>query len=86
MQDILVQAAVKAAKIRTGRPKNRKEPITEKMMVKIFKTFETDKFLGNLRFILTCMLQIHAFLRSLDLLKIKRKHVTIHKKHFALFI
>ena len=82
----LVVNIFKAAKRRLARPVIKKEPITSELLSKMFQTLYSPGNIKNQRTICACLLAFSAFLRSEELLKLKRSDILINSVYMSVFI
>lgn len=74
----LVTNILGAAKRRLAKPVQKKEPISSELLSKMFHTLYGQGNIKNQRTICTCLLAFSGFLRSEELLKLKRSDTLIN--------
>ena len=82
-----VQLAYEGAKrLAKKAPGNKKDPMTSKMIQKIFEHYGKDPSLKVKRFLLVCILGFAGFFRTDEMLGIKVSHISFHESHMAVFL
>ena len=82
----LVSNILEAAKRRLAKPVCKKEPITPDLLDKMYKSLFNDGNVKNQRIICACLLAYAGFLRSSELLNIRRCDITIFGTYMSVFI
>ena len=82
----LVTNILGAAKRRLAKPVQKKEPITSELLSKMFHTLYVQGNIKNQRTICVCLLAFSGFLRSKELLKLKRSDILINSVYMSVFI
>ena len=82
----LVINVLDGAKRRLAKPVNKKEPITNELLSKMFHSLYEPGNIKNQRTICACLLGYCGFLRSEELLKLKRSDVFINSTYMSVFI
>lgn len=82
----LVINILDAAKRRLAKPVQKKEPITCELLSKMFHSLYIPGNVKNQRTICACLLGYSGFLRSEELLKLKRTDVLIYTTYMSVFI
>ena len=82
----LVVNILDAAKRRLSKPVSKKEPITRELLSKMFHTLYSPGNIKNQRTICACLLAFAGFLRSDELLKLKRSDIVINSVYMSVFI
>ena len=82
----LVINILDAAKRRLSKPVQKKEPITSELLFKMFHSLYAEGNIKNQRTICACLLAFSGFLRSEELLKLKRSDILINIVYMSLFI
>ena len=82
----LVKNVLEAAKRRLGKSVRKKEPITIALLSKMYKALFEERNLKNQRTICACLLAYSGFLRSEELLKLRRSDILFHTEYMSVFI
>ena len=82
----LVVNLLESSKRKLSKPVNKKEPISVNMLQDLYNRLFIEGHAKNQRIICACLLAFAGFLRSSELLKIRRSDVLFDKTHLSLFI
>ena len=82
----LVINVLDGAKRRLAKPVDKKEPITNELLSKMFHSLYKPGNIKNQRTICACLLGYCGFLRSEELLKLKRTDVLVNSTYMSVFI
>jgi integrase len=83
---MLVKNILEDAKRRLSKSVVKKEPGTPELLLKMFNSLYREKNVKNQRIICACLLAYAGFLRSEELLKIKRSDIVFHSTYINVFI
>ncbi|ESP03435.1 hypothetical protein LOTGIDRAFT_171372 [Lottia gigantea] len=83
---LLVKNISESAKRRLSRPIVKKRPVTVQMLTDMYKRLFSFNNLKNQRIIALCLLSYAGFLRSVELLNIKRSDIVINDTYLAIFL
>ena len=81
----LVSNILESAKRKLAKPISKKEPITSELLDKMYTRLFSDGNVKNQR-ICACLISYAGFLRSNELLNIKRCDILIYNTHMSIFI
>ncbi|XP_052253990.1 uncharacterized protein LOC127860151 [Dreissena polymorpha] len=82
----LVINMLEAAKRRLAKPVNKKEPMTVDLLQQMYTHMYVENDVMNQRFICICLLSYAGFLRSAEVLKLRRSDVCINSSYLSVFI
>ena len=82
----LVINVLEAAKRRLAKPVNKKEPMTVDLLQQMYTHMYVENDVMNQRFICICLLSYAGFLRSAEVLKLRRSDVCINSSYLSVFI
>ena len=82
----LVKNILEAGKRRLSRPIRKKEPMTVSLLEKVFQSLYKDHNLHSQRTICALLLSFAAFLRSNELLNLRRCDIIIYPMYMSVFI
>lgn len=82
----LVHNILEAAKRKLSRPVKKKEPITSELLSKMYYALYEHKNVKNQRTICACLLAFAGFLRSEELLKLRRSDFIVNSVYMSVFI
>ena len=82
----LVKNVVEGGKRKLAKPVHKKEPMTVELLQKMFDHMYIEKNIMNQRFICICLLAFAGFLRSAEVLKLKRNDICIYDSYLSVFI
>ena len=85
-QSTLVKNILEAAKRKLSNPVVKKEPVTIQMLSNMFDKLFTWGCVKNQRTICACLIAYAGFLRSTELLNIRRGDIVINLSHMSIFI
>ena len=83
---LLVKNILESAKRRLSKCVVKKEPVTVDILLKMFNSLYCEKDMKNQRTICACLLAYAGFLRSDELLKIRRSDIIFHDTYINIFI
>lgn len=82
----LVKNILEASKRKLAKPVNKKEPITIELLNKVYNTLYEEGNIFNQRTICACLLAFSGFMRSEELLKLRRSDIVFHSTYMSVFI
>ncbi|XP_053405894.1 uncharacterized protein LOC123561533 isoform X1 [Mercenaria mercenaria] len=82
----LVKNILEAAKRKLSKKIVKKEPVTPVMLLRMFNSLYQENNIKNQRIICACLLAYAGFLRSEELLKIRRSDIVFHSTYINIFI
>lgn len=82
----LVRNVLEAGKRKLAKPVVKKEPVTSDLLSKMYHSLYEERNLKNQRTICACLLAYSGFLRSEELLKLRRNDVLFKAEYMSVFI
>ena len=82
----LVKNILEAAKRKLAKPVIKKQPITLELLMKVYNTLFIEKNIKNQRTICAFLLSYAGFLRSAELLKLRRSDIIFNSVYMSVFI
>lgn len=82
----LVCNVFEAAKRRLSKPVNKKEPMTVDLLQKMYSSMFQTRNVMNQRFICICLISYAGFLRSAEVLKLRRSDICIYSNYMSIFV
>ncbi|XP_060589976.1 uncharacterized protein LOC132745167 [Ruditapes philippinarum] len=82
----LVKNVVEGGKRKLAKPIHKKEPMAVELLHKMFSHMYAEKNIMNQRFICICLIAFAGFLRSAEVLKLKRSDICFYDSYLSIFI